>query len=192
MKHQGKAKLLYSMLVSLDGYTEDAQGNFDWAAPKDEQVHASINALAFPVGTYLYGRRMYETMLYWETAHLLPNQPKVILDWAHHWQAAEKIVFSRTLQEPACQRTQIERKFDSERVRQLKDEAKHDLAIAGPELAMLALQAGLVDEFQLIICPVIVGGGKRFFPDGVRVNLTLIEQRSLGNGVIFLRYAAGS
>jgi dihydrofolate reductase len=135
---------------------------------------------------------MYETMVYWETAHLIPNQPKVILDWAHHWQAAEKIVFSRTLPEPASQRTLMERKFDPERVRQLKDEAKQDLAIAGPELAALAVQAGLVDEFQLIVCPVIVGGGKRFFPDGVRFDLTLIEERLLGDGVVLLRYAVGN
>ncbi len=177
------------MLTSLDGYIEDKEGNFGWAAPQDEQVHTYINELASSVGTYLYGRRMYETMLYWETAHTIPNQPKLVLEWAHQWQAAEKIVYSRTLYEPLSKHTRLEPGWDPEIVRKLKADATHDIAVAGPALAAQALRAGLVDELQQIIFPVIVGGGKRFLPDGLRVNMKLMEQRSIGNGVVVvLRY----
>lgn len=187
--NKGKAKLIYSMLTSLDGYTEDERGNFGWGAPEDEEVHSYINELGSSTGTYLYGRRMYETMVYWETAHTIPDLPKFVLDWARQWQAAEKIVYSRTLIEPRSARTRIEREFDPEAVRRLKAEARHDLTVDGPELAAQAVRAGLVDEFQLIVCPVILGGGKRFFPDGVRLNLELLEERRFGNGVMVLRYA---
>jgi dihydrofolate reductase len=187
--NKSKAKLIYSMLTSLDGYIEDKEGNFGWAAPQDEQVHTYINELASSVGTYLYGRRMYETMLYWETAHTIPNQPKLVLEWAHQWQAAEKIVYSRTLYEPLSKHTRLEPGWDPEIVRKLKADATHDIAVAGPALAAQALRAGLVDELQQIIFPVIVGGGKRFLPDGLRVNMKLMEQRSIGNGVVVvLRY----
>jgi dihydrofolate reductase len=182
------ARLIYSMIMSLDGYVEDEHGDFGWGAPEDEQVHAYINQLASPVGTYLYGRRMYETMVYWETAHTIPDQPQVELEWARQWQAAEKIVFSRTLAEPRSARTRIEREFDPNAIRRLKDGATHDLTVDGPELAAQAIRAGLVDEFQPIVCPVVVGGGKRFFPDGVRLNLDLVEQRRFGSGVVVLRY----
>lgn len=184
------ATLIYSMLMSLDGYTEDEHGNFGWGAPEDEEVHSYVNQLASSVGTYLYGRRMYETMVYWETAHAIPDQPRFVLDWARQWQAAEKIVYSRTLAEPRSARTRIEREFDPDAVRRLKADAEHDITVDGPELAAQAVRAGLVDEFQMIVCPVIVGGGKRFFPDGVRLDLELIEDRRFGNGVIVLRYAA--
>ena len=185
------AKLIYSMLMSLDGYTEDEHGDFGWGAPEDEAVHSYVNELASSVGTYLYGRRMYETMVYWETAHTTPDQPQFILDWARQWQAAEKIVYSRTLAEPRSARTRIEREFDPDAVRRLKAGAEHDITVDGSELAAQVIRAGLVDEFQIIVSPVVVGGGKRFFPDGARLNLQLIDERRFGNGVVVLRYAVG-
>ena len=183
------AKLIYSMIMSLDGYVEDERGDFGWGAPEDEGLHSYINELASSVGTYLYGRRMYETMVYWETAHTLPNQPQVELDWARQWQATEKIVYSRTLAEPRSARTRIEREFDPDVVRQLKASAGHDITVDGPELAAQAIRAGLVDELQPIVAPVVVGGGKRFLPEGVRLDLELLEERRFGNGVVVLRYA---
>ena len=182
------AKLIYSMIVSLDGCTEDAEGRFGWGAPASEEVHAYVNALASSVGTYLYGRRMYDTMVYWETAHTIPDQPPVALEWARQWQAAEKIVYSRTLGEPRSARTRIERAFDPEAVRRLKAGAAQDLTVDGPELAAHALRAGLVDEIQTIVCPVVVGGGKRFFPEGVRLDLELLETRRFDGGVVVTRY----
>lgn len=181
-------KLIYGMIQSLDGYTEDAQGRFGWGAP-DEEVHAYANELAASVGTYLYGRRMYETMVYWETAHAEPGQPPVVLDWARQWQAAEKVVYSRTLAEPRSARTRIERELDPHAVRRLKAGAERDITVNGPELAAQALRAGLVDEIQMIVSPVVVGGGKRFFPEGVRLDLELLEERRFGSGVVALRYA---
>jgi len=183
------AKLIYSMLTSLDGYTEDEHGRFGWGAPEDEAVHSYINELGSSFGTYLYGRRMYETMGYWETAHTLPDQPPFVLDYARQWQAAEKIVFSRTLAEPRSTRTRTARSFDSDTVRRLKADAERDLTVDGPELAAHALRVGLVDEIQMIVCPVVVGGGKRFFPDGVRLALDLVEERRFQSGVLVLRYA---
>jgi dihydrofolate reductase len=183
------AKLIYSTLTSLDGYTEDEHGNFGWGAPEDKGVHSYINELASSVGTYVYGRRMYEMMLYWETVHLTREQPQFILDWARQWQAAEKIVYSRTLAEPRSARTRIEREFDLDAARRLKAGTEHDITVDGPDLAAQAIRGGLVDEFQMIVCPVVVGGGKRFFPDGVRLNLELVEERRFGNGVVVLRYA---
>ncbi len=183
------ARLIYSMLMSLDGYTEDAHGDFGWGAPEDAEVHSYINELASSVGTYLYGRRMYETMVYWETAHTIPDQPPFVLDWARQWQATEKIVYSRTLVAPRSVRTRLEREFDPDAIRRLKAVAEHDITVDGPELAAHAIRAGLVDEFQMIICPVVVGGGKRFFLDGVRLDLELVEERRFGSGVVVLRYA---
>ncbi len=181
-------KLIYSMIMSLDGYVEDAQGDFSWGAPEDEELHAYINALVAPVGTYLYGRRMYEVMVYWETVHTLPDQPQVVLDWARQWQAAEKVVFSTTLAAPRSARTRIERRFDPDAIRRLKAEAEHDITVDGPELAAQAIRAGLVDELHLIVCPVIVGGGKRFFPEGARLDLRLVSKRPFRNGVVALQY----
>jgi dihydrofolate reductase len=183
------ARLIYSMITSLDGYTEDERGRFGWGAPEDEGVHAYINELGSTVRTYLYGRRMYDTMVYWETAHLLPDQRQVELDWARQWQAAEKIVYSRTLTEPRSARTRIEREFAPEMVRRLKGIATHDISVDGPELAAQAIRAGLVDEFQPIVCPIVVGGGKRFFPEGVRLDLELLETRRFESGVVIARYA---
>ena len=188
MTNAGKPKLIYSMLMSLDGYTEDEQGQFGWSAPEDEEVHGYINELGSSVGTYLYGRKMYEIMVFWETAHTLPNLPPVVTEWTRLWQACEKIVYSRTLKAPASANTRIERAFDPEAVRLLKANSQHDIAVAGPELAAQALNAGLVDELQLIICPIIVGGGKRFFPEGVRLNLQLLGERRFGSGVMVARY----
>lgn len=185
------AKLIYSMFTSLDGYIEDEQGNFGWGVP-DSEVHTYINELSASFGTYLYGRRMYETMVYWETAHTIPNQTPFELDYAEKWQAAEKIVYSSSLTEPRSARTRIERKFDPDAVRQLKANAKHDITIAGPTLAAQAIKAGLVDEFQIIVCPVVVGSGKRFFPEGVRLELELLGQHRFGNGMVISQYAVHS
>lgn len=183
-------KLIYSMLMSLDGYVEDEQGRFGWGAPEDEEVHSCINQLASSVGTYLYGRRMYETMVYWETAHTVPNQPQFVLEWARQWQAAEKIVYSRTLAEPRSVRTRIEREFDRDLVRWRKADVRHDITVDGPELAARALRAGL-DELQMIVCPVVVGAGKRFFPDRVRLKLELVNERRFRSGVVVLRTVRG-
>src|SRR5438445_13807562 len=167
------AKLTYSMFTSLDGYTEDGHGGFGWGAPKDEELHSYINELASSFGTYLYGRRMYETMVYWETAHMVRDQPQFVLDFARQWQVAAQIVCSRTLAEPRSARTRIERQFDPGAVRRLKADAEHDITVDGPELAAQAIRAGLVDELQMVGCPVVVGSGKRFCPDGVRPSLDL-------------------
>jgi dihydrofolate reductase len=182
-------KLIYSMILSVDGYVEDEDGRFGWGAPEDEEVHAYVNQLASSVGTYLYGRRMYETMVYWETAHMVADQSQVVLDWARQWQAAEKIVYSTTLTEPRSARTRIEREFDPDVVRRLKVDSSHDITVDGPGLAAHAIRAGLVDELQMIVCPVVVGAGKRFFPDHVRLHLELFEERRFRPGVIVLRYA---
>lgn len=180
-------KLIYSMITSLDGYVSDPDGNFGWGAPEEES-HTFINEQVKSVGTYLYGRRMYETMVYWETAHTLPDQPPHELEWARLWQAADKIVYSTTLNEVSSARTRIERTFDPESVRRLKAASDRDLTVDGPHLAAHAIRAGLVDEYQLIVGPVVVGGGNPFFPDDVRVDLELLDERRFSNGVVYLRY----
>ena len=157
------AKLIYSAIASLDGYVEDESGNFDWAAP-DEELHSFVNDLERPVGTYLYGRRMYETMVFWETAHTLAGQRPVSQDFAEIWQAADKIVYSRTLEAASSARTKIERDFDSDAIRRLKATAVCDITIGGAELAAQAIEARLVDEYHLFLTPIVVGGGKRFLP----------------------------
>ena len=176
--------LIYSAITSLDGYVEDESGRFDWAAP-DEEVHAFVNELERPVETYLYGRRMYETMVAWET---IDDEQPVMRDYAHIWRAAEKIVYSRSLDAVSSARTRLERDFDAGSVRQLKEAAPADLSIGGPELAGQAIKAGLVDEFHLIVVPVLVGGGKRAFPDGVRADLELLDERRFDGGAVYLRY----
>lgn len=180
-------KLIYSMITSLDGYVSGPDGSFGWGVP-DEELHDFITEQMDSVGTFLNGRRMYETMVYWETAHLEPDQQAYILDFARMWQAADKVVYSTTLDEVASERTRIERAFDADAVRKLKAESDLDITIDGPDLAAHAIRAGLVDEYQLFVGPVIVGGGKRFFPDEVRVDLELQDERRFGNGVVFLRY----
>ncbi|MGH3680042.1 MAG: dihydrofolate reductase family protein [Natronosporangium sp.] len=181
-------KLIYSMITSLDGFVSDPAGNFGWGAPDDEEAHRFINEQSRSIGTYLYGRRMYEMMVYWETAHTVPEQPPFMLDFARIWQATDKIVYSTTLTEVDSARTRIERTFDPDAVRRLKQESDHDLTVDGPHLAAQAIRAGLVDEYQLIVGPAIVGGGNRFFPDDVRVDLELRDERRLGSDVVFLRY----
>ncbi len=181
------ARLIYNAIMSLDGYTADASGNFDWAAP-DEEVHAFINDLVRPVGTYLYGRRMYETMVYWETALEEPGQPPVAQDFARIWQAADKIVYSNTLERAASKKTRIERRFELEVIRRLKQKADRDIAIGGPELAAEAIKAGLVDEYQLFVVPHIVGGGKRALPDGARLDLRLVDTHRFVSGFVYMRY----
>jgi dihydrofolate reductase len=180
-------KLIYSAIASLDGYVADEAGKFDWAEP-DEEVHRLVNDLERPVGTYLYGRRMYEVMAYWETAHALPDQPPFVRDFAEIWQAADKIVYSKTLETAATARTRIERDFDPETVRQLKASAERDITVGGPDLAAQAIRDGLVDELQLFVAPAVVGGGKRSLPDHVRLKLELLDERRFGSGVVYLRY----
>jgi dihydrofolate reductase len=184
------AKLIYSAITSLDGYVEDEDGSFDWATP-DEEVHTFVNDLERPIGTYLYGRRMYEVMLYWETAHTVPDQPRFVLDFAEIWRAADKVVYSKTLETASSERTRIERGFDPEAVRQMKRSAERDLGVGGPDIAGQAIRPGLVDEIHLFVTPVVVGGGKRSLPSGVRLNLELLEERRFRSGVVYLRYRIG-
>jgi dihydrofolate reductase len=181
------AKLIYTVLGSLDGYFEDADGRFDWAAP-DHEVHAFVNDLQRPIGTYLYGRRMYETMVFWETVSTEADEPAVFWDYAEIWRAAEKIVYSRTLQTPSSARTRIEREFDQDAVRQLKLSSTADIAVGGGDLAGQAIGAGLVDEYHLFFCPIVIGSGKRTLPDNVRAQLELLDERRFKNGVVHLHY----
>ncbi|MDQ2845789.1 MAG: dihydrofolate reductase family protein [Actinomycetota bacterium] len=181
------ASLIYSAIASLDGYTVDENDNFDWAAP-DEQVHAFVNDLERPIGSYLYGRRMYEVMTFWETARADTDHPSAFEDYAQIWQAAEKIVYSGTLTAVSSTRTRIESTFDPDAVRQLKTTATQDLSIGGAQLAGQALAAGLVDECQLFVNPVVVGGGTRWLPDGLQLQLELLDEHRFAGGVVYLRY----
>jgi dihydrofolate reductase len=182
-------KLIYSMITSLDGYVSDRDGNFGWGAPEQES-HEFVSELSRGIGTYLYGRRMYETMVYWETADTLPDQPPFIQEYARIWQGTEKVVYSTTLHEVSSERTRIEPTFDADAVRALKAASELDITVDGPQLAAHAIKAGLVDEYQLYVGPAIVGGGNRFFPDDVSVDLELLDERRFTNGVLYLRYAA--
>ncbi len=185
------ASLIYSAIASLDGYIEDVDGNFDWAMP-DEEVHAFINDLDRPLGTNLYGRRMYETMAGWETDPTLAEQSPLMRDFAQLWQAADKIVYSRTLDAVSTARTRIERDFDPDAVRKMKASAGQDMIVGGANLAAQAFGAGLVDECHLFVAPVVVGGGKRALPANVRVMLELLDERRFGNGMVYLRYRTGA
>jgi dihydrofolate reductase len=176
-------------IASLDGYIEDETGKFGWAEPSEE-VHAFVNDLERPVGTYLYGRRMYETMVFWETGGSGDEEPEVMRDFANVWRAADKVVYSSTLESASTARTRIERDFDPEAIRALKASTDADIGVGGPGLAAHAFRAGLVDECHLFLVPVIVGGGKRALPDGVRLGLELLDERRFENGTVFLRYAA--
>jgi dihydrofolate reductase len=178
------AKLIYSAITSLDGYVADEDGNFDWAEP-DEEVHRFVNDLERSVGTYLYGRRMYEVMVAWET---VADQSPVVQDYAEIWRAADKIVYSKSLDTVSSARTLLERDFDPEAVRQMKVQGERDITVSGPHLAAQAIKAGLVDEFHLFLTPIVVGGGTRSFPDDVRVKLELLDERRFGNGVVHLHY----
>ena len=185
------AKLIYIMNTSLDAYVADEQGSFSWIVPSEEWI-IYINEVVSSCGTFLYGRRMYEAMVYWETDYAAQNHQHFHLDFARLWQAAEKIVYSRTLSETRSARTRIEREFDADAVRQLKLNAERDITIQGPEIAAQALTAGLVDEILILLLPVIVGGGKPFFPDGLRLDMELLEERVFPNGLVALRYAVRS
>jgi dihydrofolate reductase len=165
----------------------DEEGNFDWAAP-DEEVHAFVNDVERSVGAYLYGRRMYEVMAEWENIRTLADQPPVAEDYAGIWHGADKIVYSRTLEAVSSARTRIEREFDPEAVRQMKAQADRDISVGGPVLAAQAIRAGLVDEYRVFLTPVVVGGGTRFLPEGVRVKLDLLDERRFANGVVHLHY----
>jgi dihydrofolate reductase len=178
------ANLIYSPIASLDGYVEDSQGKFGWAAP-DAEVHAFVNELERTVGTYLYGRRMYETMSAWET---IDDDRPFMRDYAELWRAAEKVVYSRSLKSPSSTRTRIERDFDAGSVRELKEAAQDDISVGGAELAGQAIEFRLVDEYHVILVPVLVGGGKRAFPDGVRLDLELLDERRFAGGAAYLRY----
>jgi len=182
------ARLIYSAITSLDGFIEDEAGNFDWAAPDDE-VHAFVNDVIGPIGTHLYGRRMYETMSYWETALDDPGRSAETADFARIWQAADKVVYSSSLKQVSTPRTRLERTFDLDAIREMKSRASQDLGIGGPGLAAHAFRAGLVDEIHLFLAPIIVGGGKPSLPDDVRLKLRLIDQRLFkGTGIVHVRY----
>jgi dihydrofolate reductase len=178
------ASLIYAAIASLDGYVEDEHGQFDWAAP-DEEVHAFVNDLERSIGTYLYGRRMYETMVYWETDD---DEAPVARDYGQLWRAAEKVVYSRTLRAVSSERTRIEREFDAAAIKRMKESARSDISIGGAELAGQAIAEGLVDECHLFLNPILVGGGKRALPDQVRVALELLDERRFRNGVVHLHY----
>ena len=181
------ARLIYAAITSLDGYVADKDGNFDWAAP-DEELHSFVNDLERPIGTHLYGRRMYDVMVAWETMDAGADQPPVISDYAQIWRAADKIVYSRTLEKAKSARTRIVRDFDPESIRQMKANAERDISVGGPELATHALKSGLVDEIHLFLTPIIVGGGTQALPDHLRQKLELLDERRFGSGVIHLHY----
>ena len=183
------AKLIYSAICSLDGYVADEDGDFSWARPDDE-LHSFVNDLERPIGTYLYGRRMYETMVFWETAEVSPDQCDPASEYADIWRAAEKVVFSRTLDQVTSAKTSLEREFDAEKTQRLKGEEEQDIGIGGPGLATEAIRAGLVDEYHLFINPIVVGGGTAALPSGALVQLELVDERRFGSGVIHLHYRA--
>jgi len=182
------ARLIYSAIASLDGYVADEEGKWDWSFP-DEDVHAHVNELARPLGTWLLGRRMYDVLKVWET---MDDEHPLMRDFAEIWRSSDKVVYSRTLEAPSTARTRVEREFDPEAVRRMKAEAERDLSIAGPELAAQAFRAGLIDELQLYLSPVIVGAGNPALPDGVKASLELLDERRFGNGVIHLRYGVAA
>ena len=181
------AKMIYSAIMSLDGYVADEDGNFDWAEP-DEEMHTFVNDLERPVGTYLYGRRMYAVMVAWESPDTVADQPLFMRDYAEIWKAADKIVYSTTLESASSARTRVERDFDPEAIRRMKATASHDISVGGPDLASHAIKAGLVDDWHLFVTPIVVGGGKRFVPNDVRLKLELVDERRFGNGAVYLHY----
>jgi dihydrofolate reductase len=185
------AKLIYPGIMSLDGYIEDENGSFDWAEP-DEEVHAFVNDQTRPIGTHLYGRRTYELMTVWETDPSLAEQSPLLRDFAEIWQAADKIVYSSALATPSTARTRVERHFAPEAIRELKTSSARDLIIGGPTLAAHAVRAGLVDEYHLYLNPVVVGGGKPYLPDHVRLHLDLLAEHRFASGVVHLRYGTKS
>lgn len=185
------SRLQYSVLASLDGYVNDESGGFEWAAP-DAEVHAFANDLERSIGTHLYGRRLYEVMSFWETALAEPDVPDVEREYAELWQDADKIVYSSTLTEPTTARTRLERQFDPDKVRRLKDTTDRDLSIGGPELAGAAIRAGLVDDIHVFLTPVIIGGGQHFLPAGERLDLELVTERRFTGQTVYLHYRVGN
>ena len=181
------ARLLYMAITSLDGYVADEAGKYDWAMPDDE-VFGFINDFERPVGTYLYGRRLYQEMTGWETRDADPGLPPLVLDFARIWQAADKVVYSRSLGNVSTARTRLERDFDPGSVREMKARSDRDITVGGSELAAEAIRAGLVDEIHLVISPVMVGGGKKALPGQVLVRLETLNERRFGNGVVHLGY----
>lgn len=181
------AKLIYAPIASLDGYVADEKGNFDWAMP-DSEVLVFINYLLKPIATHLYGRRMYETMVYWENAQIPDGEQQLMRDFAEVWRAADKVVYSTTLATVSSARTRIERSFDPEAIQTMKDSAAADMIVAGPHLAAQAIKAGLVDEYHLLVAPVLVGRGNRSLPDDVRAQLELLDERHFANGTVHLHY----
>jgi dihydrofolate reductase len=181
------AKLIYSAISSLDGYVADSEGNFDWSAP-DEEVHKFVNDLERPIGTYLLGRRMYEVMRYWETAPAGNREPSAGQEYAQIWKAADKIVYSKRLEQVSTASTRLEREFDPQAIRELKAAATRNMSVGGPTLAADALRMGLVDECHLLLSPIIVGGGLPALPDNVRLGLELLDEHRFGNGVVHLHY----
>jgi dihydrofolate reductase len=185
------AKLIYDATISLDGYVADEAGNFDWVEP-DEEMQAFVNDRERQIGTYLFGRKMYETMAVWETPDVIPHLTPVMVEYAPIWQAAEKIVYSTTLQTVSTAKTRIERRFEPELVRELKAGATRNIAVGGPALAAHAIRAGLVDEYHLLIAPIIAGGGNPYLPGKVPVKLELLDERRFDNGIVHVRYRAKS
>jgi dihydrofolate reductase len=181
------ARLITTAITSLDGYVADEHGKFDRLAP-DSEVHAFINDLERPIGTYLYGRRLYEAMVFWESAPADADQPPPVVDFGKLWRAADKVVYSTTLPAAGSARTRIERAFDPGAVRAMKDAADRDLSIGGPALAAHALRAGLVDEVRLFVSPLTLGGGNQFLPDRLQLSLQLLDERRFASGVVYLRY----
>jgi dihydrofolate reductase len=182
------ADLIYTAITSLDGYIADEEGNFDWGEPSEE-VHTFVNDLERPIGTHLYGRRLYDVMVAWET---IADEQPFVQDYARIWRAADKIVFSRSLETVTSERTRIERSFDPDAIREMKASADKDISIGGPTLAAHAFGAGLVDEVRLFLAPIIVGGGTGALPDGVRLPLELLDERRFDNGMVYLRYRTTS
>lgn len=183
------AKLHYTAITSLDGYVADADGRFDWSEP-DEEVHTFVNDLERPIGTYLLGRRMYDVLVAWETMDTA-DEPPAMEDYAEIWRTADKIVYSRSLDAVTSAKTRLERSFDPDEIREMKTSAERDLSVGGPDLAAQAFRAGLVDEIQLFLAPVVVGGGTRALPGEVRLDLELLEERRFGNGTVYVRYRSG-
>jgi dihydrofolate reductase len=185
------AKLVYGTNVSLDGYIEDEEGRFDWTEP-NEEVHTFWNDFVRTHGTFLYGRRLYETMAVWETLDADPSQAPYELEFARLWKATDKVVYSTTLEEAATARTRIEREFDPEAVAAMKAGAESDLAIGGADLASDAFEAGLVDEVHLCVVPHVAGGGKPGLPRGAQIPLELLDERRFADGTVYLRYRVGT
>ena len=181
------SKLIFAAITSLDGYVADSEGNFDWSAPDDE-VHRFVNDLERPVGTYLYGRRMYEVMRYWESADTGDGALSTEQDYARIWQAADKIVYSRSLRQVSSSRTRIEHEFDPDVIRKMKSSAPRDMSVSGPTLARQAMKLGLVDECHLFLSPIVIGGGTQALPDNVRLPLELLDEQRFSNGVVHLHY----